>query len=56
MRCRSLGILTQGHVSFDPVTIPLDPETGQGKPYATYAFATHLAEVEVDMETGEVKV
>ncbi len=34
--------------SFDPPTTPLDPETGQGIPYATYAFATHLTQVEVD--------
>jgi len=44
----------EGH--FDPETTRLDPETGQGTPYATYAFATHLAEVEVDIETGKVKV
>lgn len=41
---------------FDPETTPLDPKVGQGVPYATYAFATHLAEVEVDIETGKVKV
>jgi CO/xanthine dehydrogenase Mo-binding subunit len=44
----------EGH--FDPETTRLDPKTGQGNPYATYAFATHLAEVEVDVETGKVKV
>jgi nicotinate dehydrogenase large molybdopterin subunit len=41
---------------FDPETIPFDPETGQGSPYATYAFACHLALVEVDVLTGEVNV
>lgn len=41
---------------FDPDTIPLDPETGQGKPYATYAYACHLACVEVDTLTGQVAV
>ena len=41
---------------FDPNTTMLDPETGQGIPYATYAFATHLALVEVDKGTGEVFV
>jgi CO/xanthine dehydrogenase Mo-binding subunit len=45
---------SEGH--FDPETTKLDPKTGQGSPYATYAFATHLAEVEVDTETGRVKV
>ncbi|WP_457551680.1 xanthine dehydrogenase family protein molybdopterin-binding subunit [Desulfobacula sp.] len=41
---------------FDPDTIPQDPETGQGAPYATYAFACHAALVEVDILTGQVDV
>ncbi len=41
---------------FDPETIPLDPETGQGVPYATYAFACQMALVEVDPGTGNVSV
>ncbi|MCP4683302.1 MAG: xanthine dehydrogenase family protein [Desulfobacterales bacterium] len=41
---------------FDPETIPLDPETGQGAPYGTYAFACQLAFVEVDVLTGEINV
>jgi CO/xanthine dehydrogenase Mo-binding subunit len=41
---------------FDPETTPLDVETGQGTPYATYAFASHLALVTVDTSTGEVRV
>lgn len=41
---------------FDPKTTPLDPETGQGVPYATYAYACQLALVEVDSETGNVCV
>jgi CO/xanthine dehydrogenase Mo-binding subunit len=52
---RSKRIL-RGEGLFDPETTRLDPVTGQGAPYATYAFATHLAEVEVDTETGKVKV
>jgi CO/xanthine dehydrogenase Mo-binding subunit len=50
------GKILRGEGHFDPETTRLDPETGQGAPYATYAFATHLAEVEVDIETGKVKV
>ena len=50
------GKVLRGEGSFDPETTRLDPETGQGAPYTTYAFATHLAEVEVDTETGRVKV
>ncbi len=41
---------------FDPKTTPLDPETGQGDPYATYAFACQIALVEVDTATGNVYV
>ncbi|MBM4349722.1 MAG: xanthine dehydrogenase family protein [Deltaproteobacteria bacterium] len=53
---RRSGKVIKGEGSFDPETTKLDPKTGQGAPYATYAFATHLAEVEVDTETGKVKV
>ena len=31
-------------------------ENGQGDAYAVYSYATHVAEVEVDRETGEVAV
>ncbi len=55
-QCRGEGILTLGHGSFNPVTTNLDPATGQGTPYATYAFATQIAEVDVDTETGIVEV
>ena len=41
---------------FDPETVPMDPDTGQGSPYATYAYACHAALVEVDTFTGEVSV
>jgi len=50
------GKILRGEGRFDPETTPLDPKTGQGSPYATYTFATHLAEVEVDTETGKVRV
>jgi CO/xanthine dehydrogenase Mo-binding subunit len=49
------GILSwQGY--FDPETVPLDPKTGEGVPYGTYAFACHMVQVEVDTLTGEVEV
>ncbi len=44
-----------GEGTFDPPTTPLDKD-GQGIPYATYAFAAQMAEVEVDIEFGTVKV
>jgi CO/xanthine dehydrogenase Mo-binding subunit len=53
---RRCGRILRGEGHFDPETTRLDPKTGQGNPYATYAFATHLAEVEVDVGSGKVKV
>ncbi len=45
-----------GSASYNPATVALDPETGQGKPFGTYVYATQIAEVDVDDETGEVEV
>lgn len=46
-----------GEAFFFKKTTPPDPETGQGSHiYASYAFATHVAEVEVDTLTGEVRL
>jgi len=45
-----------GAASWNPPTVALDPETGQGKPFSTYVYATQIAEVDVDDETGEVEV
>ena len=33
-----------------------DPKTGQGNAYFVYAYACHIAEVEVDLLTGETQV
>jgi CO/xanthine dehydrogenase Mo-binding subunit len=41
---------------FDPETTALDLQTGQGVPYATYAFACQLVTLSVDVFTGEVEV
>ncbi|MBU2470572.1 MAG: molybdopterin-dependent oxidoreductase, partial [Proteobacteria bacterium] len=41
---------------FDPPTHALDPATGQGAPYATYAFAVHSVQVAVEKATGRVEV
>ena len=49
------GDIALGRGSFNPPTIALDAD-GQGVPYATYGFAAQIAEVEVDMELGTVKV
>ncbi|MGH3327160.1 MAG: xanthine dehydrogenase subunit D [Streptomycetales bacterium] len=37
-------------------TAPLDPETGQGDAHVQYSFAAHRAIVDVDVETGLVRV
>lgn len=55
-RLHKSGIPLKWQGYFDPETVPLDPETGEGIPYATYAFACHAADVEVDTLTGEVRV
>lgn len=41
--------------TFDPPITPLD-ENGQGTPYAVFGFGAHMAEVEVDVELGTVRV
>ena len=55
-RIKSKGASLSWQGYFDPETVPLDPQTGQGVPYATYAFAAQLALVSVDVLTGEVSV
>ena len=50
------GTLIVGSGSYNPPTTSLDSETMQGTPYGMYAFGTHVAEVEVNTSTGEVKV
>ena len=49
-----LGQPAIGSASWSPPTVAMDPETGQGKPFGTYVYATQIAEVDVDDETGEV--
>jgi CO/xanthine dehydrogenase Mo-binding subunit len=49
------GDVLVGEGTFDPPTTPLDAD-GQGVPYASYAFAAQMAEVEVDLELGATKV
>jgi CO/xanthine dehydrogenase Mo-binding subunit len=45
-----------GSASWNPHTAALDPDTGQGKPFSTYVYATQIAEVDVDDETGQVDI
>jgi CO/xanthine dehydrogenase Mo-binding subunit/aerobic-type carbon monoxide dehydrogenase small subunit (CoxS/CutS family) len=49
------GDLAIASGSFNPPTVPLDAD-GQGVPYATYGFAAQIAELEVDLELGTVRL
>lgn len=49
------GLVIQVEETFDPPTTILDAD-GQGDPYAVFGYGAHLAEVEVDIELGRVKV
>jgi CO/xanthine dehydrogenase Mo-binding subunit len=50
------GRMALGAASYNTTTTFLDPETGQGHPFEDYVYATQIAEVEVDTDTGEVEV
>lgn len=53
---RSLGIALRASGKFTaPPTTPLDAD-GQGDPVNQFGYATHVAAVEVDTDTGEVDV
>ncbi len=49
------GYVLSAEATFDPPTTTLDAD-GQGAPYAVYGFGAHLAEVEVDLDLGTVKL
>jgi CO/xanthine dehydrogenase Mo-binding subunit/aerobic-type carbon monoxide dehydrogenase small subunit (CoxS/CutS family) len=49
------GTVLMGEGWFDPPTTAMD-ENGQGVPYATYAFAAQIAEVQVDLDLGTTRV
>ncbi len=49
------GDVLAGTGSFDPPTTTLDGN-GQGVPYSTYGFAAQIAEIEIDVALGLVKV
>ena len=49
------GYVITAEATFDPPTSALD-ENGQGKPYAVFGFGAHLAEIEVDIALGTVRV
>ena len=53
----SLGTTITGEAIFEPSAVPTDPETGRSEKCTEYWFpSASAAEVEVDLETGQVKV
>jgi CO/xanthine dehydrogenase Mo-binding subunit len=44
------------HTYLAPKTTPFDPETGYGVPNFAYGYVAQAVEVEVDIETGQVRV
>jgi CO/xanthine dehydrogenase Mo-binding subunit len=50
---RNVNTAAEGWYAAPPTTFD---ENGQGDAYAVYSYATHVAEVEVDTETGRVRV
>ena len=55
MPADEFGYVLRAEESFDPPTVPLD-ENGQGTPYAVYGYGAQIAEVEVDLRLGTVRV
>ena len=55
-RSMATGRRMMGQGWYTPPKATLDPKTGQGSPYFVYSYSTQMAEVEVDMRTGEVTV
>ena len=55
-RTMAMGRKMIGQGWYTPPKATLDPKTGQGSPYFVYSYSTQMAEVEVDMRTGEVAV
>ena len=51
---RKVNLVATGY--YNPPDCSVDRATGQGRAYNTYAFATNVAEVEVDLRTGRVEV
>jgi CO/xanthine dehydrogenase Mo-binding subunit len=55
LRADADGFVFRAEETYDPPTSPLD-EKGQGRPYAVYGYGSQIAELEVDMKLGTVKL
>ncbi|MBZ9907263.1 molybdopterin-dependent oxidoreductase [Mesorhizobium sp. BR115XR7A] len=49
------GFVFHAEETYDPPTLPLDAK-GQGKPYAVYGYGAQIAELEVDLRLGTVRL
>jgi len=54
--CRRRGVSCSHLVTWHAETGSFDPAAGQGASFPDYTFGAHAADVEVDMETGQVRV
>jgi CO/xanthine dehydrogenase Mo-binding subunit len=54
--CQRRGVPTSHLGTWHAETGTFDPAGGQGASFPDYTFGAHAADVEVDMETGEVRV
>jgi CO/xanthine dehydrogenase Mo-binding subunit len=54
--CRRRGVSCSHLVTWHAETGSFDPAAGQGASFPDYTFGVHAADVEVDMETGQVRV
>ena len=54
--CKARGVVPVGSGHFTSHGTGLDPEAGTGRPWQAYVFGAQVAEVEVDVLTGEVQV
>jgi CO/xanthine dehydrogenase Mo-binding subunit len=55
LTANAAGFVLEVVETYDPPTTPLD-ENGQGDPYAVFGSGAHMAEIEVDVELGRVRV
>jgi CO/xanthine dehydrogenase Mo-binding subunit len=54
--CEGRGISTAHLATWRAESGSFDPRTGQGDTFPDYTYGTHAADVEVDVETGQVTV
>ncbi|HEX6443685.1 MAG TPA: xanthine dehydrogenase family protein molybdopterin-binding subunit [Streptosporangiales bacterium] len=54
--CQERSVSTSNLCTWRSPAGKFDPDAGSGSTFPDYTFGTHAAEVEVDVETGEVRV